>query len=143
MNAPEKRPLIGHEFAKRFILFLILSVVLVTVIVYVCDHISPELGEATGRWALLVAIFSSWHAARHWSPAERDAYAARMPPTDEAAAPLALYYFRLGLDGAMQGPDTLPAIRSCFPDTADIQIVESTGQSQWALKRSLWLPFPE
>lgn len=142
MIAPDKRPLTGHGFAKRLILFLIPAVALAIGVVYVCDAIDPAWGDASGRWALLVAIFTSWQAARHWSAADREACAAKMPPTVAPPAPPAQYYYRMGPDGNIQGPETLATIQIRFPDTTGILIIEAMGQSPGVLKRSPWLPFP-
>lgn len=133
-----KRPLVGHGFFLRFAIAIGPSVLASVIIVFLLDLIHPRLGDASGRWALLIAVAAAWHYARMWkNEEEADAYVATLP---KVIAPPAKYYFRATPDGEIQGPEIIEAVKSVSLDHPETQVVEAVGQSYGTLKRAKWVP---
>lgn len=129
-----KRRVVSVDFLWRFVAYAALGSVIATALVFIADSISPALGDASGKWALLVAIFGAWHAARELPPEEVEKWKAENPEPEVPKR----YYYRKGEGGDIHGPDSLQAIRGLTSGLLGVEIVEATGQSERALKRAIW-----
>lgn len=129
-----KRRVVSVGFLWRFVAYAAVASVIAAALVFIADSISPTLGESAGSVALLVAIFTAWHAARELPGAEVERWKAEHP----APPVVRRYYFRRGESGEVQGPDSLQEIRTRTSEVQGVEIVEATGQSAWALRRAKW-----
>lgn len=136
--AHHKRPLWGHGFILRFVIYLAISTGAAVLILLALEMANSTVANAFGQVALLSAIATSWHFSRSWSKEESDSYEATLPAKDNEDEPAARYYYRIGPTGQIQGPDTIHDIRASVTDTSAIQVVEAAGQSQWKLQRAHW-----